>query len=83
MMNITLSVDEQLLAKCREYAKKHQTSVNQLVRDYLATVSGEQDSAAVADEFKRLAKNRAGRSPRGFKFDREALYDRAPGAPDN
>ena len=75
-MNITLSVDEQLLAKSREYAKKHHTSVNKLVREYLATLSGEQDSAAIAGEFKQLAKNRAGHSPRGFKFDRESLYDR-------
>ena len=75
-MNITLSVDEQLLRKCREYAKQHQTSLNQLVRDHLMSLCGEQDAAASADEFKRLAKQMAGHSSEGFKFDRDSLYDR-------
>lgn len=75
-MNITLSVDEQLLQKSREYAKQHQTSLNQLVRNYLTSLCGEQDAAASAEEFQRLATSMAGQSAKDFRFDRNSLYDR-------
>lgn len=75
-MNITLSVDEQLLRKSREYAQQHHTSLNRLVRDYLMSLCGEQDTAASADEFKRLAKQMAGHSCEDFKFNRDSLYNR-------
>ena len=39
-MNITLSADAELIRKSRQYAKAHDTSLNQLVRDYLSTISG-------------------------------------------
>lgn len=75
-MNITLSIDERLLTKSREYAKQHNTSLNKLLKEYLATLCGEQDAIANADEFKRLAKTRSGHSEQGFKFNRESLYER-------
>jgi predicted nucleic acid-binding protein len=33
MKNVTLSLPEELLKKSREYAKKHGTSLNQLIRE--------------------------------------------------
>jgi len=38
-MNVTLSIDEKLLARARELAHERGTSVNQLVRDYLERLS--------------------------------------------
>jgi hypothetical protein len=35
MKNVTLSIPEELLAMSREYAARHQTTLNQLVRDML------------------------------------------------
>ena len=35
-MNITLSVDEQIILKARQTAQSMGKSINQLVRDYLA-----------------------------------------------
>ena len=35
MPNITISIDEKLLKTGREYAKKHQTSLNALIRNLL------------------------------------------------
>jgi hypothetical protein len=35
-MNVTLSIDEQLLARARKKAQ----SLNQLIRDYLQTLAG-------------------------------------------
>ena len=34
-MNLTLSIEENALRHAREYAEKHHTSVNQLIRDHL------------------------------------------------
>ena len=38
-MNITLSVDETVVQDAREYAKAHGTSLNQLIREHLASFS--------------------------------------------
>jgi len=75
-MNITLSADAELIKKSREYAKAHETSLNQLVRDYLAMLSGGCKAEEAANEFVRLANTMAGRSERGFTFDRDAVHDR-------
>jgi len=75
-MNITLSADEKLIKKGREYAKAHHTSLNQLVRDYLCRITGGNDAEKAADEFFDLANSMAGCSDSGFKFSRDAIYDR-------
>ena len=73
-MNITLSADELLVEEVRSYARKNGTSLNQLVRDYFASVVGSDDKKKqqrLADEFVTLATNHAGRSPKDWKFNRE------------
>jgi hypothetical protein len=75
-MNITLSADKELISKCRRYAKEHNTTINQLVRDFLQKTVGSQEPAESAEEFAALAKNMSGKSPKGFRFSRESLYDR-------
>jgi hypothetical protein len=40
IMNITLSIDEQVAQKAREAAKKMGKSLNQAVRDYLEQLAG-------------------------------------------
>jgi len=75
-MNITLSADEELIKKGREYARAHHTSLNQLVRDYLCRMTGGNDGEKAADEFLNLATTMPGCSDRGFKFSRDAIYDR-------
>lgn len=35
MKNVTLSLPDDLLSKSREYALDHNTSLNQMIRDYL------------------------------------------------
>jgi len=75
-MNITLSADAELIKKGREYASAHHTSLNQLVRDYLSSITGGSDAEKAADEFMKLARSMGGRSDSGFKFSRNAIYDR-------
>ena len=75
-MNITLSADSELIKKSREYAAAHNTSLNQLVRDYLLRLAGGHEAEKAADEFARLANSMPGRSNAEFKFSRETVYDR-------
>ncbi len=48
MRNITLSVDEQVLAAVRRYASEQGSSVNALVREFLSGISRRQDRASEA-----------------------------------
>ena len=41
--NITLSVDERVLAAVRRYAVEHDSSVNALVREYLGRIGESED----------------------------------------
>jgi hypothetical protein len=73
MPNITISIDEKLLKSGREYAEKHQTSVNGLIRRLLEqTVKS--DSTQWLDECFALM-DRAKASSRGKRWKREELYD--------
>ena len=76
MKNITLSADEKLIAKARAYALAHDTTLNQLIRDYLARISGQGDVAEAAREFADLARTKAGCSSADWTFDREAIHVR-------
>jgi fumarate hydratase class II len=38
-MNITLSVDKELVKRAREYAAQHGTSLNQIIREYMEQFS--------------------------------------------
>jgi hypothetical protein len=75
-LNITLSADTELINKGREYAKAHNTSLNQLVRDYLLRLTGGGDAEKAAKEFVRIASTMPGKSDNGYKFSRDVIYDR-------
>ena len=73
-MNITLSADSELVERAREYARTHGTSLNQLIRDYLAKISGYETEEETAAAFEETARSLAGRSPEGWRFDRNAIH---------
>lgn len=75
-MNITLSADEELIRKAREYAKRHNSSLNKLIRNYLEQVTNQLDSEAAAREFEELCTRFAGESPPGYRFNRTEEYKR-------
>lgn len=75
MKNVTLAVDEKLLEASREYARRHHTTVNKMVRDFLQQEVGQQGKINWVDEFLRLTKEGGGNS-RGWKWNREEIYDR-------
>jgi hypothetical protein len=49
------------------------TTVNQIVRDYLKTVAGEEDVEAQIAEFRRTSGQ--GNPPSDWKFNREEMYE--------
>ena len=73
-MNVTLSIDEQLVARARKKAEALGKSLNQLIRDYLQKLAGGDDSERRIEEFKRLS----GRgNSRGWRFNRDEIHDRS------
>ena len=72
-MNVTLSVDEQVVANARKKAAEMGKSLNQLIRDYLKKLAGSDDPERSIAEFKRLS----GRGhPRGWRFNRDEIHER-------
>jgi hypothetical protein len=76
MVDIRVSVDEELLARAQRYAENRRTTVDQLVREYLEGVCAAPDPQEVAAEFVRLAIQFPGRSEPGWQFNREEIHDR-------
>ncbi|HUI82644.1 MAG TPA: DUF6364 family protein [Candidatus Binatia bacterium] len=73
-MNLTLSVDEQLVARARKKADALGKSLNQLIRDYLRKLAGGDDPERSIEEFKQLS----GRGhSRGWRFDRNEIHERS------
>lgn len=76
MKNITLSVDEKVLAAVRRYAAERNSSVNALVREHLAGIAQREDRAAQArkrlKQLSRQSKARIGTK----KWRREDLHER-------
>ena len=76
MKNVTLSVDEVVLARVRRYAVERRSSVNALVREYLRTLAEKEDRAQSARkrlrELSRSSRARLG--PRSWT--RDDLHER-------
>ncbi len=75
-MNITLSADEKLIARARAYAEAHNTTLNQLLRDYMERISGRLDPEQAAEEFIKLSKMAPGPADAAYRFDRNAIHER-------
>ncbi len=75
-MNITLSADKRLIEKSRDFAKKHNTTLNNLIREYLKRIVNEREIEQISLEFENLAKSQAGESPAGYHFNRNEIYSR-------
>lgn len=72
-MNLTLSVDEQTVARARKRAEALGKSLNQAVREYLQQLAGDDgDAERWIEEFKRLS----GKGKSAWKFNRDELHER-------
>jgi Family of unknown function (DUF6364) len=73
LMNVTLSIDEQLVARARKKADALGKSLNQLIRDYLQKLAGGDDPERSIEEFRTLS----GRGhSRGWRFKRNEIHER-------
>lgn len=70
--NLTLSIEDGLLKEARKLALEQDTSVNQLVREYLETMVASHSRKEEAKRFLLSARF----DYRGGHFDREDLYER-------
>jgi hypothetical protein len=76
MKNITLAVDDEVLAEARKYAAANNTTVNALVRDYLTRLAHFESRAKKArEELLKLAE-KSTLDLGSWKWNREELYDR-------
>jgi hypothetical protein len=74
-MNVTLSIDDQTLNRARTLAQRRGTSLNQMIRDYLETLTASDPVQAIA-ELKRLWREEEGDSGGRWTGSREDAYDR-------
>ena len=74
-MNVTLSIDDRVVAKARHIASVRGTSLNQLVRDYLGDLTRHSDVKSVLDELDTMWSESTGHSQ--STWTREELHDRS------
>ena len=73
-MNVTLSIDDRIVARARKRAEALGKSLNQVIRDYLEHLAGTADPNAAIEEFEQLS----GRGDsRGWSFDRDEIHERS------
>ena len=75
-MNITLAVDEKLADRARQAAQAMGKSLNQVVREYLEQLAGQEQLDAELEAFKQSTANTPGRLG-GWKFNRDEINQRA------
>ncbi|HZZ21795.1 MAG TPA: DUF6364 family protein [Roseiarcus sp.] len=77
MKNITLAVEEDVLERARLVAAEKKTTVNALVREFLADLAGRDERLAEArKQLLRLMDTSKGRMAPDWKFDREETHER-------
>jgi hypothetical protein len=75
-VNVTLSIDDDLLARSRDLAARRGTSLNQMIRDYLEEVASDLSPDEILRELNALWENGSGESC-GKRWTREELHERS------
>jgi len=73
-MNVTLALDDQLVVRAREVARREGLSLNEMIRRHLEMVAGVRAASQVADEMKRLWLSSSGHSG-GQRLTRDDAYE--------
>lgn len=75
MPNVTLSIDDDVLRRCRAYAEAHGISLNALIRELLerAVPVAPDDDAAEEELFELMDRLKV--SLKGKRWTRDELYD--------
>lgn len=72
-MNITLSIDEQLVERAREKLRATGKSINQEIREHLEHIVGDDDIERDIEFLERTAG--MGKPEAGWKWNRDELYE--------
>lgn len=72
-MNLTLSIDDDLLEAARRLARRRGISLQELIREQLRLLAGPRSGAEAAEELLALMEEHGGRSG-GRRWSREELY---------
>lgn len=73
-MNVTLSIDADTVARARSLAESQGTSLNQVIRDYLAHYAATGPARTVGSRLTELLDAGAVGHSGGGRFAREELY---------
>jgi hypothetical protein len=73
-VNLTISVDDRIVARARKLAQSHGISLQDLIRKYLEGVVGRESPDSVADELLALMAEHGGHSD-GQHIRREDAYE--------
>jgi CRISPR/Cas system-associated protein Csm6 len=74
-MNVTLSIDDQTLARAQQVAQQRGMSLDEMIQNYLVTLTASDPAQALA-ELENLWREEEGDSG-GWKWNREGVYDLA------
>ena len=75
-MNITLSIPNDIVENAREYAKRHGTSLNQMIRDHLKNFSQDSDRQRRADDALAFFQSIVPTLPKNSKITRDEMEQR-------
>ena len=73
-MNLTITVDDELLERAREMARRQGTSVQEVIRNHLTDYVGDRPREEIANELIELFRATCGRSG-GKKIKRSDAYE--------
>jgi hypothetical protein len=87
MRNVTLAIEEEVLQRARIRALKEGTSVNELIRKYLADYGGQEERLRnamdrvleSAERYRARAASDRGRAGTKRTWSREETHERGPG----
>lgn len=72
-------MDDKLVEKARQVASRQGTSLQALLRQYIETLAGSREGVALVDRleehWREADKHLCEHPPRGYKFDRDELYE--------
>jgi hypothetical protein len=76
MKNITLAIDEKVLAVVRRYSAEHNRSVNSLVQEFLTDIAEREDRAKQARKNIRILSEQSTAKRGSRTWNRDDLYER-------
>jgi len=76
VMNVTLSIDDELVRRARRIAAAMDKSLNQVIRDHLVSLTSHDGPESFGEELRRLSAAAGGRSS-GTPFTRDDAHARS------